>query len=233
MSSARARTDADLTARARIRDAAIRRFATEGMNASLRRVAADAGVSAGLILHHFGSRAGLRTACDEHVLAKIRETKSAVLGTGGGNGGAAGVMLAQLAQVEGYAPLVGYVLRCMQSGGTLAADFVEHLVADAVAYLEEAVAAGTIRPSRGPEARARLLVEQGIGALLLQLPAHQEHLDLRELPGWLRGYMDRIALPLLELYTEPLLMDASLLDAYLATSTPAHPADQSPIRSSS
>jgi AcrR family transcriptional regulator len=230
MSSARSeRTEADLTARARIRDAAIRRFAADGMNASLRTVAADAGVSAGLILHHFGSRAGLRTACDDHVLAEIRETKSAVLGPGGGTG----VFLAQLAQVEGYAPLVGYVLRCMQSGGTLAADFVEHLVTDAVAYLGEAVAAGSIRPSRDPEARARLLVEQGIGALLLQLPAHQDHLDLQALPGWLRGYMDRIALPLLELYTEPLLMDAGLLDAYLTTSAPTRPADPSPIRSSS
>ncbi|WP_448073143.1 TetR family transcriptional regulator [Georgenia yuyongxinii] len=223
------RAAADLTARARIRDAAIRRFAADGMNVSLRGVAADAGVSAGLILHHFGSRAGLRAACDDHVLAEIRESKSAVLGHAGGTG----TFLAQLAQLEGYAPLVGYVLRCMQSGGRLASDFVEHLVTDAIAYLQEAVDAGTIRPSRAPEARARLLVEQGIGALLLQLPAHQDHLDLQALPGWLRGYMDRIALPLVELYTEPLLLDAGLLDAYLATSVLSHLDDPSPTRSSS
>ena len=34
---------ADLTARARIRDAAIRRFAADGMAAPLRAIAADAG----------------------------------------------------------------------------------------------------------------------------------------------------------------------------------------------
>ncbi|GAA1629592.1 TetR/AcrR family transcriptional regulator [Georgenia ruanii] len=213
MRSAKASTPADLTARARIRDAAIRRFAADGMAAPLRAVAADAGVSPGLILHHFGSRAGLRAACDEHVLAEIRESKTAVLSPTGGTG----AFLAQLAQVEGYAPLVGYVLRCLQAGGQLASDLVDHLARDAVAYLGEAVAAGTVRASRDPEGRARLLTEQALGALLLQLPARQDHLDLDALPAWLHGYLERIALPVLEMLTEPLLPDATLLEAYLAS----------------
>ncbi|HEX5969203.1 MAG TPA: TetR family transcriptional regulator, partial [Intrasporangium sp.] len=63
----------DLTTRARIREAAIRRFAADGMEAPLRAIAADVGASPALILHHFGSRAGLRGACDQWVLAQIRE----------------------------------------------------------------------------------------------------------------------------------------------------------------
>ncbi|WP_043499474.1 TetR/AcrR family transcriptional regulator [Georgenia sp. SUBG003] len=212
MGSARRGHLDDLTARARIRDATIRRFAADGMSAPLRAVAADAGVSAGLILHHFGSRAGLREACDDHVLAQIRENKSSVLGAAGSSA----AFLTQLAQVEGYAPVVGYVLRCLQSGGPLAARFVNHLVDDAVEYLRQAEKAGTVRPSRDPEARARLMAEQALGALLLQLPARQDHLDLDELPAWLRGYFERIVLPTLELYTEPLLTDSTLLDAYLS-----------------
>ncbi|MHB1064338.1 MAG: TetR family transcriptional regulator [Georgenia sp.] len=216
-------TSEDLTARARIRDAAIRRFATDGMDAPLRTIAADAGVSAGLILHHFSSRAGLRQACDRYVLDQVREHKSAVLGPDQGTAR----FLAQMAAVESYAPLLGYVMRCMQAGGELATDFVDHLVADAVEYLSDGVAAGTIRPSRFPEARARLLTEQAVGALLLQLPARQERLDLEALPRWVREYVDRIAGPMLELMTEPALTDSTLLDTYLAAAGGSTPGGES------
>lgn len=202
---------ADLSTRARIRDAAIRRFAQDGMDAPLRAIAADAGVSPGLILHHFGSRAGLREACDEHVLRRVRDNKTSVLGPGGG----VGAFLVQLAQVEGNAPFVGYTLRCMQAGGALAEEFLAHVVDNAVEYMEAGVAAGMIKPSRDPVARARLLAEQTMGALLLQLPARQDHLDLDELGVWLRRYFERIMPPLLELYTHGLLTDSSLLDAFL------------------
>jgi len=48
----------DRTARAVIRDEALRLFAEHGQQAvSLRQVASAAGVSPGLIVHHFGSKA--------------------------------------------------------------------------------------------------------------------------------------------------------------------------------
>lgn len=212
MSSASRPAVEDLTTRARIREAAIRRLAADGMEAPLRAIAADVGASPALILHHFGSRAGLRQECDQWVLAQISANKSAVLGPGG-----ATAMLTQLAHVEGYAHLVAYVLRCLQSGGNLAARLVDQLVADAQAYLGEAEEAGTVRPSRDPEARARVLTEMALGALLLQLPGRNEHLDVSVLPAWLQAYSNRIILPVLEVYTEPLLTDSSLLEAYLST----------------
>jgi AcrR family transcriptional regulator len=182
------------------------------MDAPLRAIAADAGASPALILHHFGSRAGLREACDEHVLAQIHETKSGILRPGG-----AGAMLTQLAHVEGYAHMVAYVLRCLQGGGELAARLVDQLAADTESYLGEAVEAGTVSPSRDPAARARVLTTQALGSLLLALPGRGEPLDVAELPALLRAHTERVTLPLLELYTEPLLTDSSLLDAYLAT----------------
>ncbi len=61
----------DLTARARIRDAAIRLFADKGIDASsVREIAQEAGVSSGLLRHHFGSKEGLRDACDEYALGQ-------------------------------------------------------------------------------------------------------------------------------------------------------------------
>lgn len=60
----------DLTARARIRDAALRLFAERGMDgATIRDIAAEAGVSLGLVRHHFGSKEDLRAACDEYAVA--------------------------------------------------------------------------------------------------------------------------------------------------------------------
>jgi AcrR family transcriptional regulator len=62
--------DADLTTTARIRNAALEGFATRGAAAtSIRDVADAAGVSAGLVQHHFGTKAGLRAAVDEYVVA--------------------------------------------------------------------------------------------------------------------------------------------------------------------
>jgi AcrR family transcriptional regulator len=58
----------DLTARARIRDAALAEFAERGFKgATMKAVADAAGVSVGLVQHHFGSKDGLREACDKHV----------------------------------------------------------------------------------------------------------------------------------------------------------------------
>src|SRR3981081_2661998 len=63
----------DLTARARIRDAALRHFAERGVDGTtIRGIAADAGVSAGLVQHHFGSKEELRAACDAYVMNTIR-----------------------------------------------------------------------------------------------------------------------------------------------------------------
>jgi len=60
----------DRTLRAVIRDEALRLFAEHGPGAvSVRQIAAAAGVSPGLIVHHFGSKDGLRDAVDQYVLA--------------------------------------------------------------------------------------------------------------------------------------------------------------------
>ena len=73
----------DLTARARIRDAAIDLFAERGFGqATVRDIAQAAGVSSGLLRHHFGSKDGLREACDEYAMARTAELRAAMLQDG-------------------------------------------------------------------------------------------------------------------------------------------------------
>jgi AcrR family transcriptional regulator len=70
----------DLTARARIRDAAIRLFAEGGIDGTtIRDIAQAAGVSPGLLRHHFGSKEALREACDLYVLDRLVHIKEALL----------------------------------------------------------------------------------------------------------------------------------------------------------
>jgi AcrR family transcriptional regulator len=199
--------EGDLTARARIRDAAIRRFGTDGFGASVRTVAADSGVSPALVIHHFGSKEGLRAACDEHVLQVIRVTERDAF-TGPGD------LFGYLSHLEDYGPLVGYLVQALLAGGDLAATLLDRMTKDAEGYLADAVAAGRIKPSRDPARRAAFLVDMGVGALLVFVRRHPPADG--DYGAVLRAYSAANSLPALELYTEGLLADSSTLDAFLA-----------------
>jgi AcrR family transcriptional regulator len=208
MRSTAADADADLTGRARIREAAIRRFALDGFGASVRSIAAEAGVSPALVIHHFGSKDALRAACDDHVLAMIREGETDAFTTSN-----PGDWLAQLAAVDDYAPVVGYLVQALLAGGDLAATLLERMTKDAEVYLADAVAAGRVKPSRDPARRAAFLVDMGMGAVLSFVRRHPPvDGDYRAV---LHAYAEANSLPALELYTEGLLTDSSMLDAYL------------------
>ncbi|MFC4906687.1 TetR/AcrR family transcriptional regulator [Actinomadura gamaensis] len=65
----------DLSTYARIRNAALQGFADKGVAATtIRDVASAAGVSPGLVQHHFGTKAGLRKAVNDYVIAVAVET---------------------------------------------------------------------------------------------------------------------------------------------------------------
>ena len=88
----------DLTGRARIRESALRLYAAYGAEAvSLRAVARAAGATPGLVPHHFGSRAGLYRAVQEHVVELFRQALEAVPA----KGSARAVAAARTASLEG------------------------------------------------------------------------------------------------------------------------------------
>lgn len=208
-SPARDRPAADLTARARIRDAAIACFAEEGFEAPFRAVAARAGVSPGLITHHFGSKAQLRTQCDAEVLRQYHAIKS------DGVARPSAHLLEGLTAPGVSATVLVYVLRAILAGGPAAQDFLERLIDDARAVMAEGVASGLVRPSRDEEARLRYLTYQTMGALLVQF--------VTSAPATPQAFVDCLhadrgdtILPTLELFTEGLLADRQMLDDYLA-----------------
>src|SRR4051812_15542174 len=157
----------DRTAVARIRDAAIDQWGQHGFNVGLRRVAEAAGVSAALVIHHFGSKEGLRKACDDYIAEAIREAKTESVTTSD-----PAAWFAQMAEIESYAPLMAYLVRSMQSGSDLAKAFWQRMLDNAEEYLEAGVRAGTLKPSRDPHARARYLGMSSGGAFLLYLQMH-------------------------------------------------------------
>jgi AcrR family transcriptional regulator len=199
---------ADRTATARIRDTAIELFGQRGFDIGLRAIAEAAGVSAALVIHHFGSKEGLRKACDEYVAEEIRDTKTESIRSMD-----PATWLAQIAEIESYAPLVAYLLRSMQSGSDLAKMLWRRMIDNAQDYLEEGVRAGSLKPSRDPRARARFLGIAGGGGLLLYMQMHDSPSDLRAV---LRDYGEEMVLPALELYTHGLMTDSTMYDAFLA-----------------
>ncbi|MBV8785330.1 MAG: TetR family transcriptional regulator [Mycobacterium sp.] len=199
---------ADLTAAARIRDAAIEQFGQHGFRVGLRAIAEAAGASAALVIHHFGSKEGLRKACDEYVAEEVRSGKSAAIQSND-----PATWLAQMAEIEDYAPLMAYLVRSMQAGGDLANFLWQRMIENAQGYMEEGVRAGTIKPSRDPRARARYLAITSGGGFLLYIQMHENPTDLRAV---LRDYARDMTLPALEIYTEGLMTDRTMYDAFLA-----------------
>ena len=199
----------DLTATARIRDAAIEQFGEHGFDVGLRVIAKAAGVSAALVIHHFGSKDGLRKACDDFVAESIRATKSETIQSTD-----PASWLAQLADIESFAPLMAYLVRSMQSGGELAKMLWRNMIDNVEQYMDEGVRAGTVKASRDPKARAKFLAMAGGGSFLLYLQMHDNPGDMRTV---LHDYAQDMVLPALEVYTHGLMTDSTMYDAFVAS----------------
>lgn len=135
----------------RIRDAALELFGSAGAGrVSLRAIAARAGVSPALVVHHFGSKDGLRRACDAYVGSLVR-------GDPEGSGGLddpAGLA----AVLEATTPVRRYMARAFLDGTPEAAALFDEIVDVTEPWLEQGVRDGRIQPAEDPRARAALYV---------------------------------------------------------------------------
>ena len=153
----------DRTTKARIRDAAIDCFAENGIaGTTARRVAEAAGVSPGLVIHHFGSMDGLRSACDTYIASVIRQQKQETIMAGGNFDVMAAIRTSKIK------PLAGYMARVLVDDSPGVAKLVDDLVADAEDYMQQGVEAGTLRPTAYPKARAVVFSMWSLGALVMR-----------------------------------------------------------------
>jgi len=153
----------DRTAAARIRDAAIARFGEVGFDkATVREIAAAAGVSPGLVLHHFGSKAALRATCDEYVIAEFARSRNEAVGSGSTD------PFAALAAIRRELPITRYFLQSLREGSEAAAVLFDGLVEESARLMERSVEEGQLRPSENLYDQAVILVAWQFGGLLLQ-----------------------------------------------------------------
>jgi TetR/AcrR family transcriptional regulator, regulator of cefoperazone and chloramphenicol sensitivity len=189
----------DRTARARIRDAAIARLAEHGAAAtSVKAIAADVGVSPALVFHHFGSKAGLRAACDAYVLGVVEEQKRQALRAGP----QLDVFGALRQEAEGP-PVLPYLARMLADGSEAAAALVDGMVEVAEASWQEGVRSGVLKPVEDPRELSVVLVLWSLGLLVLR--DHAERLLGVDITGAAedRGRYVRVALEALQgLFTE-------------------------------
>ena len=147
----------------RIVDAAIACIAELGpTRATLRRVADRAEVSAGLIVHHFGGKDGLRAACDRAVTRRIAERKLEAM-----RSGAALDPVRAFAAADPDDPTLRYLARVLADGGPAVNRLIDDLIVQSEAAIEEGVATGMLRPARDARARAAVLTLWSLGALAL------------------------------------------------------------------
>ncbi|MGV0835950.1 TetR family transcriptional regulator [Mycolicibacterium thermoresistibile] len=197
----------DRTAAARIRDAAIEQFGQHGFDVSVRAIAEAAGVSAALVIHHFGAKDNLRKVCDDYVAEEIRSGKSAAISSND-----PATWFAEMANIESYAPIMAYLVRSMQSGSDLAKLLWRKMIDGTRSYLDEGVRAGTVKPSRDPQARAEFLAISGGGSFLLYLQLHDNPTDLKAV---LHDYSRDMTLPALEVYTHGVMADSTMFEAFV------------------
>ncbi|TFD05979.1 TetR/AcrR family transcriptional regulator [Cryobacterium sp. TMT1-66-1] len=185
----------DLKMSARIVAAAFKRFARDGFAAAtIREIAADAGVSAALVIHHFGSKDGLRRECNRRVVDFLRDK-------GRPDASAAERLDAVFVQYGSYAT------RAVAEDSEASRELFDVLLGMARAVVAEGAESGSLRGSSDPDAQAMALLVLGLTPF-----AFSAHLT-RWADAGLDAAMARLAVPIAEIYTRGLVTDSGLLDA--------------------
>jgi AcrR family transcriptional regulator len=192
----------DLTARARIREAALEHFAQDGYErATIRAIAKTAGVSPGLLRHHYGSKEALREACDHYVFETLHRVNSDLLADSGAS--------AQAQQTS--RPFGRYVARSLADGSPSVGPIFDELVTMSEAWLARADESRTETPNVDRRVRAALVTAMKIGVPLLH-----EHVSRAIGTDMFGPEGERlIALALLDIYSH------ALIDEAVATSAAA------------
>lgn len=159
----------DLTARARIRNAALALFARHGVEGtSMRRVAADAGVTVGLVVHHFGTKEQLRKEVETYVVNRFTETVSSVPVQGSARDVAQGRDDAVASMLSVEPDLVTYLRRAVLGLSEPDSDLLRRLTELAAGEVARARAVGVADTDQLDSIQTIRTMTRQLGQLLLQ-----------------------------------------------------------------
>jgi AcrR family transcriptional regulator len=191
----------DLTAAAAIRETAMRLFAQRGAAAvTIREIAAEAGVSPSLVIHHYGSKAGLREAVDKRAIALV-DALVTELTTSSRGGPSASLAAALSSELERDPLLPAYMRRLLIDGGKPAETLFRSLFEAVLSGFATLEAAGLVRPSSDAEVRAAFLLVNDLAVVLLRDQVH-EVLGIDPLA---RSGMERWTAQVLDVYSRGVL----------------------------
>jgi AcrR family transcriptional regulator len=158
----------DLTARARIRNAALRYFADCGFDrATIRDIARAAGVSPGLVRHHFGSKDELRKACDAYALDALHAYVARAMTDEGLNDPK---LIAEAR--DPLHPYQLYLARALIDGSEAAAQIFDEMVAMTEQILRQIDTQRPDPPAADLRARAAVTLAMALG-----IPTFRAHIS--------------------------------------------------------
>lgn len=194
----------DLTARARIRDAAIAAFGRDGFDSvSLRTIAADAGVSAALIVHHFGDKSALRAICDEYVVSIFTDENHELI-----DAPTADRIRTALHDIDRYGLYIDYLARMLVDGSPAADRLFDSILTGTRYVLDDQRAAGLLEPTSDPEMTALLVALMGLAPVVMRTQITRALGQDQLSPAGLR----RTTVPMMELLTHGLYSTGAFLD---------------------
>ncbi len=156
------------TAKERIRDATLSCFATHGIAAtSLRTVAETAGVSVGLVQHHFRTKAALTAAVNQYVLQVVGEAlePSALADAPADGLDEAGRRLTSL--MAERPDLITYLGRALAEGGAFGSVIFTGLLGISTAQRDEFSRRSKAHPDLDPDWAALNPLILRVGAVIL------------------------------------------------------------------
>ncbi|MGH8891208.1 MAG: TetR/AcrR family transcriptional regulator [Acidothermaceae bacterium] len=163
------RSVTDLTAAALIRESAMRLFAELGTaGVSIRDVAADAGVSASLVMHHYGSKDRLKAAVDERATAALTELIAGFNDAGLDEVSAMSFASAFAERFGDDSTIVPYLRRLLIDGGSPAQTLFRTLFDATLAMMNGLEAAGVVKPAADAGVRAAFLLVNDLAVMVLR-----------------------------------------------------------------
>lgn len=193
----------------KILTAAVGEFAERGFTKStIRGIASAAGVSPGLVIHHFGSKAELRTACDNHVFAAIAEAKAE-------NAEYAAHAMRMIFDDSDMRTKVDYLTKSLLDPSDHGQRYFEHYVDLVEDYITHGFAGYTFRQSDDPRGQAATIATLALSPSILaqRLQTSLGTSDTAET-------MTRLAPHLLDLYLNGVLESTPAGEAGATTADP-------------